>query len=98
MKECKQQVTNKPGRTQLDIYLDEPTFEFDFLEQMDVLQWWKNNSLRFSDLSLMARDVLSIPITTMASESSFNIGSRILNKYRNCLFPENVEAIICSSS
>jgi len=37
LKECQQQVTNKPGRTQLDIYLDEPTLEFDFLEQMDVL-------------------------------------------------------------
>ena len=98
MKECKQQVTNKPGRTQLDIYLDEPTLEFDFLEQMDVLQWWKNNSLRFSDLSLMARDVFSIPITIVAFESSFSIESRILNKYWNRLFPENVEAIIYSSS
>jgi len=94
----KLQVANKAGRSQLDTYLDEPTLDFDYSEQMDVLDWWKNNSQRFSDLALIARDLLSILITTVASESAFNIGSRILNKYRNRVFPENVEAIICTSS
>nr|KYP41911.1 Putative AC transposase [Cajanus cajan]KYP41915.1 Putative AC transposase [Cajanus cajan]KYP41917.1 Putative AC transposase [Cajanus cajan] len=98
LKMHKLQVANKSGRTQLDIYLDEPTLDLDFTEHMDILQWWKNNSQRFPDLSLMARDFLSIPITTVASESTFNIGSCILNKYRNRLLPENVEAIICVSS
>ena len=94
----KLQVVNQSGRTQLGTYVNEPTLDFEFLEHMDVLEWWKNNSQRFSDLALMARDLLSIPITTVASESAFSIGSRILNKYRNSLLPENVEAIICTSS
>ena len=65
---------------------------------MDVLNWWKQNRNRFPSLSNMARDVLSIPITTVASESCFSMGGRILTKWRASLKPENAEALVTTRS
>ncbi|KAK9289675.1 hypothetical protein L1049_007833 [Liquidambar formosana] len=45
---------------------------------------------------MMAQDILSIPITTVASETAFNIGGQIIDKYRSSIVPKNAETLLCT--
>ncbi|KAL0001609.1 hypothetical protein SO802_015390 [Lithocarpus litseifolius] len=44
----------------------------------------------------MARDVLSVPISTVASESTFSVGGRVIDQFRSSLRPDIVEALVCT--
>ncbi|GJX00270.1 zinc finger BED domain-containing protein RICESLEEPER 2-like protein [Tanacetum coccineum] len=88
----------KDSKSELDRYLteeiegDEAYFKSgDFT----VLGWWKRRSPAFPVLSLVARDILAIPISTVASESTFSTGGRVLDSFRSSLSPETVQALIC---
>lgn len=81
-------------RTELDKYLAEDTEELS--SDFDILSWWKANSARFSVLSKLARDILAIPISTVASESAFSTSGRILDDFRSSLTPMTLQALICT--
>ena len=77
-----------------DLYLEEPLT--DRKQDLDILMWWKSLMYRSPSLVKLARDVLSIPITSVASESAFSVGGRILKPTRSSLTPVSVEALICT--
>jgi len=64
----------------------------------DILLWWKVNGSKYGALSLIAKDVLAIPVSTVASESAFNTSERILDSFRNSLSPKTLEALVCTQS
>ncbi|KAK4398483.1 Zinc finger BED domain-containing protein RICESLEEPER 2 [Sesamum angolense] len=51
-------------------------------EKFDILKWWKVNTQRFPILSKMARDILAVPVSTVASEAAFSTGGRVLDAFR----------------
>lgn len=82
-------------KSQLELYLLEPKMKI--TDKLDVLDFWKSNQFRYPELSRMARDILTIPVSTVASESAFSHGGRVIDEQRSALLPINVEALVCTS-
>ncbi|KAK1434398.1 hypothetical protein QVD17_00138 [Tagetes erecta] len=82
-------------KSEVDVYLEEPSYIVLDNQEFDVLKWWGQSSSKFPVLSKMARNILSIPITTVASESAFSAGGRILDDYRSSLTKDMVELLVC---
>ncbi|KAH9686208.1 BED-type domain-containing protein [Citrus sinensis] len=67
----KSQHIRKRVKSELDTYLEE---EDKTTPDFDILMWWKVNRSRYPILSEIARDLLAVPVSTVASESAFSAG------------------------
>ena len=56
-------------KSELDHYLEEDVLPRN--QNFDILAWWKSNGLKYPILQTIVRDVLSIPVSIVASESVF---------------------------
>ena len=88
----------EPGQEQTNFeqYIKDPLLTWKEGDYFDILSWWKTHSTKYPILGRLARDVLAIPASTVASESAFSAGGRVVDKYRIRLDPQVVEALICS--
>ena len=80
--------------SELSAYLDSDnvtSYEDDF----DLLLWWRDHKLIFPILTIMARDIISVPVSTISSESCFSLTGRIIEERRRRLSPETVEMLTC---
>ncbi|XP_033145844.1 zinc finger BED domain-containing protein RICESLEEPER 2 isoform X2 [Brassica rapa] len=64
--------------------------------EFDVLSWWKVHYSKFPILAEIARDVLAIQVSSVASESAFSTSGRIINPHRSCLTHYMIEVLMCS--
>jgi len=93
----KKQRTITPS-SELGIYMGSNFTKFMTLEQfqnLDILGWWKEKEAQFPILSIMARDLLTVQASTVASESAFSFSGRVLSKLRTNLSPLAVEVCVC---
>ncbi|KAI3885626.1 hypothetical protein MKX03_003811 [Papaver bracteatum] len=47
-------------------------------------------------VALIARDILAILASSVASESVFSTSGRVVDKFRSSMHPETIEALICT--
>ncbi|KAG0487304.1 hypothetical protein HPP92_009399 [Vanilla planifolia] len=81
-------------KSQMELYLDEP--RINRKSRLDVPTYWKVNQYRFPEVAAMARDILSIPFTTVNKVNYFDENGRMLDQYNSALKPDMIEALICT--
>ena len=78
----------------LEKYLEEHLIKS--TPDFDIPNWWKVNQGKYPILAQMAKDVLAVPVTIVASESAFSIGGRVLTPHQSRLHPTTLEALMCT--
>jgi hypothetical protein len=96
MLQSKRRKTTDTAKLELDHYLAEEPLPK--APGFDVLNWWRSHEPKYPVLSAMARDMLAIPVSTVASESAFSASGRLVSPNRNRLNPDTVEALMCAQS
>ncbi|GJX65622.1 zinc finger BED domain-containing protein DAYSLEEPER-like protein [Tanacetum coccineum] len=86
---------SQQSKSELDQYLEESLLPRS--HEFDVMRWWKLNEPKYPQyLTKMARDILTLPVSTVDPESVFDTGVKEMDRYRCALKPETVEALYCA--
>uniref|UniRef100_A0A803LPU5 HAT C-terminal dimerisation domain-containing protein n=1 Tax=Chenopodium quinoa TaxID=63459 RepID=A0A803LPU5_CHEQI len=88
--------SNFEKKSDLDKYLNDEREPNTIGKSFDALDWWKNRGERYPIVALMEKDVLAILVSTVAFESAFSTGGRVLDPFRSSLSSNMVEALICA--
>ena len=80
---------------EVDQYLNAPLEPIDEKDDnFDILCRWKINGPKYPVITAIARDVLAIQTSTVASESCFSTGGRVISPFKSSLTPKSVEALV----
>ncbi|KAL6571971.1 hypothetical protein OROMI_012929 [Orobanche minor] len=70
---------------EVDRYLLDPIKKCN--SDFDTLKWWRLNGSKYPNLQLVAKDVFAIQGSTVASESCFSTGKRVIDPHKSSLTP-----------
>ncbi|TVU23724.1 hypothetical protein EJB05_26138, partial [Eragrostis curvula] len=91
-----EEIETRESNSELSRYLAENCEKMS--DKFDLLGWWKCNSNKYPILSTLAKDIIAVPVSTVASESAFSTGGRLIDSFRTSLSANMVEALICTQS
>ena len=60
-----------------------------------IIKWWQEHKKSFPILARIAKDILAVPASSVASESAFSAGRRVLDEKRSRLTPESIQICVC---
>ncbi|KAK2656874.1 hypothetical protein Ddye_009926 [Dipteronia dyeriana] len=67
----------------------------DDVDKFDILHWWREHEKHFPILSIIAKQILATPVSTVAVEQEFSAGGNILDARRSLLSPESIQVQVC---
>ena len=71
------------------------SYNYELNDDFEILTWWKNHELQFPVLAKIVKDILVVTASTIASESAFSAGRRVLDEKRSSLSPDVVKICVC---
>jgi hypothetical protein len=81
-----------PQVFELTNYLDSNhVSQFD--DSFNILSWWHDHKRTYHVLSILAKDILTVPVSNISSESAFSLCGKVLDERRWSLSPKHVEMV-----
>ncbi|KAK2637916.1 hypothetical protein Ddye_025711 [Dipteronia dyeriana] len=90
------QAVSSINKSELERYLEEQVENNS--SDFDILSWWKGNKGKYPILTKVAKDILVILMSTVASKSDFSAGGRFLSPHRRRLHPDTFEVLMCTQN
>jgi hypothetical protein len=66
-----------------------------FDDDFDLLSWWREHKTTYHIISILAKDVLTVPVSTISSESAFSLTGKIIEARRRLLVSSMVKVLTC---
>ena len=79
---------------EIDIYKNMFRIDPSMNANFNILEWWSDKNQAFPILQLIARDILTPPVSTVPSEQAFSSSNRLLSPKRLSLTFKNIEMCI----
>jgi hypothetical protein len=82
------------SQSEILAYLDsDPVSEYD--DDFNILSWWRDHRRAYPVLSIIAKDVMSMYVSTISSESTFSLVDRVIEERCRILRSDIVEMTSC---